>query len=366
MKKVLFALSALALLCAFVACSPENNNGEGGGNQDNPDEIAVTGEALDVTAFSAMLTGYANLPSESAGDVEAGIMYGKGKSFEEARMIAASGLDGDNSFTVKVTGLSPGTTYSYKSYVQSGTAIKYGAVKSFTTKESKCPEGAVDLGIVMTRADGTTYDLYWAKSNLREGGFCANPEDYGDYYAWGETDPYYEAGHSRDNPCGNWRNGKTGYDYASYKWCNGSNSTMTKYCTMGSYGNVDDITVLQRGEKSGETMDDVARYELGVKWRMPTLEEWIALMDQCTWVRTTQNGIPGTQVSAANGNSIFLPATGCRYDVELTHPERGFYWSSSLGTDLPNLARAMSFKPDRVLTCYESRAAGLSIRPVTE
>ena len=51
----------------------------------------------------------------------------------------------------------------------------------------KVPEEAVDLGIVMTREDGTTYRLYWAKSNLSENGLCTNPEDYGDYYAWGET-----------------------------------------------------------------------------------------------------------------------------------------------------------------------------------
>ena len=42
--------------------------------------------------------------------------------------------------------------------------MTYGAVKSFTTKESKCPKGAVDLGIVMTRSDGTTYKLYWSSS----------------------------------------------------------------------------------------------------------------------------------------------------------------------------------------------------------
>ena len=61
----------------------------------------------------------------------------------------------------------------------------------------KVPGGVVDMGIIMTREDGTTYKLYWAKSNLCESGLCANPEDYGDYYAWGETEPYYAAGHSQ-------------------------------------------------------------------------------------------------------------------------------------------------------------------------
>ena len=53
------------------------------------------------------------------------------------------------------------------------------------------PEVMVDLGIVMTRKDGTTYKLYWASSNLCEDGLCKNPQDYGDYYAWGEIEPYY-------------------------------------------------------------------------------------------------------------------------------------------------------------------------------
>ena len=52
---------------------------------------------------------------------------------------------------------------------------------------AKVPDGAVDLGVVMTREDGNTYNLYWAKSNLSKSGLCPNPEDYGDYYAWGET-----------------------------------------------------------------------------------------------------------------------------------------------------------------------------------
>ena len=157
MKKYLFALAALSLL---FACTPENNNN--GVTKNNGDELTITGEALNVTDYSATLTGYANLPFE-LGDAEGGIMYDKQQSFEDARKVAATGLDGNNKFTVSVTGLEPSTTYYYKSYVQNGMAVKYGAVKSFTTKESTIPAGAVDLGIVMARADGNTYKLYWAQ-----------------------------------------------------------------------------------------------------------------------------------------------------------------------------------------------------------
>lgn len=94
------------------------------------------------------------------------------------------------------------------------------------------PEGAVDMGIVMTREDGSTYKLYWAETNLCEIGLCQRPEDLGDYYAWEETQPYYEAGHSQDNPCTDWKSGKNGYYWNSYKWCNGDNYKLTRYCPM--------------------------------------------------------------------------------------------------------------------------------------
>ena len=85
MKKYLFALAALSLI---FACTPENNN-NGGGSQNNPEELTITGDALDVTDCSATLTGYANLPFE-LGDAEVGIMYDKVKSFEAAKKVVAT------------------------------------------------------------------------------------------------------------------------------------------------------------------------------------------------------------------------------------------------------------------------------------
>lgn len=99
MKKYLFALAALSLI---FACTPENNN-NGGGSQNNPEELTITGDALDVTDCSATLTGYANLPFE-LGDAEVGIMYDKVKSFEAAKKVVATGLDGNNKFTVTAAG----------------------------------------------------------------------------------------------------------------------------------------------------------------------------------------------------------------------------------------------------------------------
>ena len=236
---------------------------------------------------------------------------------------------------------------------------------------SKCPKGAVDLGIVMTRADGTTYKLYWAKSNLCESGLCANPEDYGDYYAWGETEPYYTKGHSQDSPCSSWRDGKTkGYVWESYKFRTSGDDNFdvqfSKYVTNSSYGPKDNIKELQRGEKSGETTDDVARAKLRRKWRMPTEAEWTALRD-LKWDWTTINGINGCVVTGKNGNSIFLPAAGGRGVAKLINAgDVGYYWSSSLDTGSPYFAEYVRFISEGVFKGDESRFYGFSIRPVSE
>jgi uncharacterized protein (TIGR02145 family) len=336
-------LYALALLFAFVTCTPENNNnGESGGNQNNPEELTITGDALDVTDRSAMLTGYANLPFE-LGDAEVGIMYDKGQSFADAKKVVATGLDGSNKFTVTATGLEASTTYYFKSYVQNGMTMKSGAVKYFTTKESMIPEGAVDLGIVMAREDGTTYKLYWAKSNLSTSGLCANPKDYGDYYAWGETEP------------------KSDYSWSTYKWCNGDSNSLTKYNTDYDYGNVDNKTVL-------DPEDDAARAILGGNWRMPTNAEWQELLTQCTWTWTTQNDVYGRLVTASNGNSIFLPAAGGRHVTDLYYAgSNGYYWSSSLNRELyPYSVLGVYFNSDSFYKTSLNRYRGFSVRPVSE
>ena len=238
-------------------------------------------------------------------------------------------------------------------------AVKYGAVKSFTTKA--IPAGAVDLGVVMTRTDGTAYKLYWAKSNLSSSGLCANPEDYGDYYAWGETEPYY----SCQDPL-TWKSGKTGYDWASYKWSNGDYNKLTKYCPdnrtdyWDGSGNPDNKIVL-------DPEDDAAHAKLGGKWRMPTDAEWTALRTQCTWTWTTQNGVQGRLVTASNGNSIFLPAAGFRYGTGLySAGSNGFDLSSSLNPDDPSNAWYVYFYSDFFGSYNYYRCDGRSVRPVSE
>ena len=188
---------------------------------------------------------------------------------------------------------------------------------------------AVDLGL----------SVKWATCNVG----ASSPEDYGDYYAWGETEK------------------KSSYDWKSYKWCKGSSSSMTKYCTSSSYGTVDNKTVL-------DPEDDVAHVKWGGSWRMPTWVEQYDLHENCIWTWMTQNGTKGYKVtSKLNGNSIFLPAAGYRYDSSLGYAgSDGFYWSSSLGGYDDGCACILCIKSESITSVfvYHIRSVGNSVRPV--
>ena len=187
----------------------------------------------------------------------------------------------------------------------------------------------VDLGL----------SVKWATCNVG----ANKPEEYGDYFAWGETQP------------------KTTYSWSTYKWCNGSYDTQTKYCTNSSYGTVDNKTVL-------DLSDDAARANWGGSWRMPTKAEQDELREQCTWVWTTQNGVNGYKVtSKKNGNSIFLPAAGYRYDSSLySAGSYGYYWSSSLDAGDPDYAYYLYFSSDHVAWGSSYRYIGFTVRPVCQ
>jgi hypothetical protein len=176
------------------------------------------------------------------------------------------------------------------------------------------------------------------------------PEEYGDYFSWGETSP------------------KDYYDWSTYKWCKGSSNTLTKYNTDSSYGTVDNKTTL-------ELSDDAARINWGGKWRMPTKAEFEELRSNCTWTWTTRNGVNGYHVTSnKNGNSIFLPAAGYRSGSSTSGVgSYGDYRSSSLNTGAygPGLAWYMYFYYfySGDWDCFMShngRDNGQSVRPVTE
>ena len=187
---------------------------------------------------------------------------------------------------------------------------------------------------------GLQSGLKWATCNVG----ANKPEEYGDYYAWGETEP------------------KTTYNWSTYKWCNGSADTQTKYCTSSTYGTVDDKTQL-------ELADDAARANWGGAWRMPTDAEWTELRDNCTWTWTDDyngTGVKGEIVTSNNnGNSIFLPAAGYRGDDDLNDAgDYGYYWSSSLDTDSPFRTWGVYFGSAYLIRDYDRRYYGQSVRPV--
>ena len=180
----------------------------------------------------------------------------------------------------------------------------------------------VDLGL----------SVKWATCNVG----ASSPCDYGSSLAWGETRP------------------KRKYEWTTYNWCNRSSSKLTKYNTDSSVGTVDNKAKL-------ELSDDAAHSNWGGNWRMPTDAEWTELLANCAWTWTTQNGTYGCiMTSKINGNSIFLPAVVDRFG------SRGYYWSSTLYTDLPRSAYSMYFSSDGVARTTRFRQNGQSIRPVIE
>ena len=198
--------------------------------------------------------------------------------------------------------------------------------------EKEIPENSIDHECV-----DLGLSVKWATCNVG----ASSPEEYGDHYAWGETET------------------KDYYDWGTYKWCNGSFSTLTKYCTSSKKGTVDNKTV-------SDPDDDVAHVKWGGKWRMPTDAELTELREKCTWTWTTQGGTKGYEVtSKSNGNSIFLPAAGYRiYNSFSGVGSYGYYWSASLYESGPSDARSVSFYSRKVNRSQNSRYYGRSIRPV--
>ncbi len=228
----------------------------------------------------------------------------------------------------------------------------WGVLKDLASGPSVTVPEIVDLGLPS--------GLKWASFNLG----AAKPEESGDYYAWGETEPYYS---SQDLL--SWKPGyEAGYAWASYKWCLGSYYTLTKYNTNSSYGNsgfTDGKTVL-------DPEDDAAHVNLGGNWRMPTKEEQDELRENCTWEYTQINGVDGFKVEGPNGNSIFLPCSGLLEDTSYRssffEPEsNGYYWSSSLSAEASEdtfYSYLLQIYPSGMGCFLSGRYYGYSVRPV--
>lgn len=229
--------------------------------------------------------------------------------------------NGTGNFTSTLSDLAPQTTYYVRAYATNEAGTSYGEEMSFTTLSAGPNANGheyVDLGLPS--------GLLWATCNVG----ANTPEEYGDYFAWGETTTkaeYTEA------------NSLTGYEH------------------------MNDI--------SGEQRYDAATANWGGDWRMPTCDELSELITQCIWIKTTQNGVEGYKVtSQTNGNYIFMPAAGFLYgSLPYDAGYEVYYWSSTPYEYYTNdyIYHAYYLYSGNLGVYYdENRYMGCPVRPVIE
>ena len=233
-------------------------------------------------------------------------------------------------------------------------------VVSFTASAQMYPRGDVDQDGAVNIADVTSLIDYlltgswpdeheWVDLGLPSGTLWAtmnigasSPEEYGDYFAWGETTP------------------KEYYEWNTYKWCMGSNNTLTKYCTNSYYG----YNSFVDNDVELDPEDDAATVNWGAGWQMPTLEQIDELKD-CSSEWMTLNGVYGRLFTGSNGASLFLPAAGYRWKGTIYKAgSYGRYWSSTPRPDYPCYAYYLNFLEEYVEWIYFDRDIGFSVRAV--
>ena len=219
-------------------------------------------------------------------------------------------------------------------YKSDGTRIEvpYNELDSIVTYEAATPgQGSDTIGLVGTVADAVDLGLpsgtLWASWNVG----ATKPEEYGGYYAWGET--LEKETYTQDN-----------YKYYDH--------TKKEYINIG-----DDIF---------GTEYDVAHVMWGDGWHMPTEEQIQELSDKCTWTWITYNDyVYGYKVTGPNGNSIFLPAPGTRSGTSLSGAgSHGGYWSSTISVSNSSYASVLGLDSGNHYVGRSYRYYGRSVRPV--
>jgi len=254
--------------------------------------------------------------------------------------------------SIKVKALDPAVSFDF---VVEDEVMSDDGEESISADKYEC----VDLGVVVNGKK-----ILWAKRNIG----AEFEYEYGNYYAWGETRAYGEEDLSNEH---NYSSANSylrkNYTWSTYKWCSGTtNKTLTKYCSLESYGSVDEKTVL-------DMEDDAAHVNWGVPWRIPTRAELNALRSQCdwTWIEASEvngfGGKAGYKVANKTNSSIyiFLPAAGWRNGTSLRDAiTDGSYWSASLDETTPNYAFRIGFQSGNVSVVGRDRCSARSIRPV--
>lgn len=191
-----------------------------------------------------------------------------------------------------------------------------------STVSLSCPDEhhphPIDLGL----PSGTK----WACCNVD----ASLPEEYGGYYAWGETEE------------------KLSYDWENYRHFDSS----TEHCVY-------------IGDDIAGTIYDVATVKWGDSWRLPSSEMVQELLDNCTSEWTSLNDVNGYLFTGSNGATVFFPAAGgCLYDEFLMDGRDGYYWASTLDPENGDQAYHLSFRSPFVQLQYAFHFLGLSVRAV--
>lgn len=204
-----------------------------------------------------------------------------------------------------VSGIAPGTA-TISARILFTSIVKTCEVTVLQNQLSTNNHEYVDLGL----------SVLWSTTNIG----ASSPEEFGDYYAWGDTSPYY----SSLSPLV-WKADKTdGYVWSNYKYCKGSKTTLTRYCNSSSSGYnsyTDAYTELL-------LEDDAAHVNWGGDWHIPSYYHATELVRKCKWEKTTINSVEGYLVTGPNGNSIFLPSAG--YYEQVYFRQGTGYWTNSL------------------------------------
>ena len=287
--------------------------------------VTTTAEVTDITVSSATCGGEVTF-NGNVSVTARGICWStkQNPTIEDDKTIDGSGV---GIFTSNLSNLERNTTYYVRAYATNEVGTAYGEEVTFTTLERNANGHTyVDLGLPS--------GLLWATCNVG----ATSPEEYGDYFAWGETST------------------KETYDLAN---CPTYGLGILKLCS--DYGYID-----SEGHFHFTSQYDAATANWGGDWRMPDYYELNELRNSCTWTWTTQNGVNGYKVIGPSGASIFLPATGFRNGSSLYNAGSvGSYWSS-MPTNECDDAFILSFDSDRYRLSDDYRYRGQSVRPVLE
>ena len=280
----------------------------------------TTSVVTEITSNSAVCGG--NVTTDNGWDViERGVCWSTSPNptIQDYKSIDGAGV---GNFTSNITGLVSMTRFYVRAYATNAAGTSYGEEISFMTLSLE-QQSYVDLGL----------SVKWASCNVG----ASTPEEYGDYFAWGETTT------------------KSNYSSSS----------------CPTYGlSIPDLQVKGYVDGDGNltAYHDAAAMNWGGSWRMPTYDELNELITNCTWTWvTTQNGVRGYNVTGPNGNSIFLPIAGYMSGTYL-YTGGGNYWSSTpYKFDGDECTYTLKFdSANHFLEHYIDRNSGKSVRPVQE